>query len=180
LSRIGHVLQTIGSRALISTARRGICDGCKTRSGCAFDMAPANDTLEKPEEIMAANPVDARVGDTVEFDLPGHTELKLSFIIWVVPLLGLIGGAAAGAALHEALSLSRDPATLLGALTGLILSYLLVVLLDRRTGKDPRLEPRILKIVNASDCPQAPERNGDQGDFRSNSLMALILFFPFL
>ena len=164
MSRIGHVLETTGGRALISTARRGICDGCKTRSGCAFDMAPADETPEKaetPEKIMVANPVDARAGDTVEFDLPGHTELKLSFIIWVVPLLGLIGGATAGAALHEALSLSRDPATLLGAITGLVLSFLLVVFFDRKARKDPRLEPRILKIVNASDCPQAPEQQMD-------------------
>lgn len=167
MSRIGHVLETSGGRALISTARRGICDGCKTRSECAFDMALANESSktsessETPEKIMVANPVDARAGDTVEFDLPGHTELKLSFIIWVVPLLGLIGGAVAGAALHETLSLPRDPATLLGALTGLVLAFVLVIFYDRKARSDPRLEPRILKIVNASDCPQAPEQPFD-------------------
>jgi sigma-E factor negative regulatory protein RseC len=161
MSRIGYVIETRGGRALISTSRRGICNECADRSGCAFDMTLAG---EKPEEILAANPVDARAGDTVAFDLPGHTELKLSLIIWVVPLLGLVGGAVAGAALHRALPLSKDPATLLGALAGLALSFLPVLFYDRRARKDPRLEPRILKIVNVSDCPAAPEQPGDKGD----------------
>ena len=52
---------------------------------------------------------------TVEFDLPGHSELKISLVLWAVPLLGLVAGAAAGAGLHPLLPVGRDLATLLGA-----------------------------------------------------------------
>jgi sigma-E factor negative regulatory protein RseC len=142
MSRLGHVIETRGDHATISTSRRGICDGCSEKSSCSFESALGKDT---PEEVLALNPVNARVGDHVEFDLPGHTELKVSLVVWGVPVAGLIAGAAAGSNLG--LPLSEDLATLLGAVAGSVLAYLAVMLYDRRAARDSRLKPRILKIV---------------------------------
>jgi sigma-E factor negative regulatory protein RseC len=156
MPRAGFVIETTGDMARVSTSRRGVCDGCGDRSRCAFDQALGQG---KPEEIVAKNTVHARPGDLVEFDLVGHTELKVSLLVWVVPLAGLITGAAAGAYYHETLLLDRDLATLLGALAGCALAFLLVFAFERRAKKDPRLTPRILKVVNSSSCPTPREES---------------------
>lgn len=149
MPRIGYVIETRNEKALISTTRRGICADCAEKSSCSFENALGKET---PEEVTVLNPVNARVGDYVHFDLVGHTELKVSLMVWVVPLAGLIAGAIAGANLYETIHLSQDPATLIGAVLGFFLAFSLVMLYDRKAAKDPRLIPRILKVVNAASC----------------------------
>ena len=154
MTRLGYVIETAGDRALVSTKRQGICGNCAERSSCpndsALDTAP-------PETITVLNPVKARPGDNVEIDLPGHTELKVSFLIWAVPLAGLIAGAMAGA---KWIPLGLDLATLIGAAAGLALAFSIVVVCDRRAAGSRRLVPRIIKVVNHSSCPASP---ADQG-----------------
>jgi sigma-E factor negative regulatory protein RseC len=155
MPRIGYVLETAAGTARIVTTRRGICAGCSERSSCSFENALGKDV---PEEVTARNPVGAKPGDTVEFDLPGHTELKVSLLVWVVPLAGMIAGAVAGANLHRWLSLGRDPATLLGAVAGSALAFAGVILCDRRASRDERLVPSVLKVVPPSSCSGLPVR----------------------
>jgi positive regulator of sigma E activity len=83
----------------------------------------------------------------VEFDLAGHAELRISLLLWVVPLIGLIAGAIAGANLHGAISLGRDAATLVGAVLGSALAFGPVVLLDRRSRGSPELVPVVRKVL---------------------------------
>ena len=104
------------------------------------------------EEVTARNPVHAGPGDHVEFDLGGHTELKISLLVWVVPLIGLMAGAIAGASLHHLVSLGRDVATLIGFVVGGGLAFGLVIAIDRRARGDARLVPEILRILPTGSC----------------------------
>ena len=151
MTRLGYVSELRGDRAVISTSRRGVCDGCSEQSSCAFDKALGKD---KPVEVEAVNAVHALPGDFVEFDLKGHTELKVSLLVWAVPFAGIITGAALGAGFSDAVGLSRDVATLIGAAVGLLLAYAMVMAVDRRSKDDPRLTPHILKIVKPASCPE--------------------------
>ena len=149
MPRIGIVIETTGQSARVSAPRRGVCDGCADRSSCSFENALGQD---KPEMGEVYNPIDAQPGQTVQFDLPGHTELELSLLVWVVPLIGLVAGAALLASLHEQLSLGQDSATLLGAGLGFAAAFLPVVLCDRLSVGKTRYVPSILKVVSPSSC----------------------------
>jgi sigma-E factor negative regulatory protein RseC len=146
MTRLGYVVKTHGDRAVISTSRRGVCDGCSEKSSCAFDKALGKD---EPVEVEAVNTARALPGDFVEFDLEGHTELKVSLLVWVVPLLGIIAGAVLGTACSDA----GDIATLIGAAVGFILAFAIVIFVDRRSRDDPRLTPHILKVIKPTSCP---------------------------
>ena len=126
---------------------RASCDSCADHGGCGVGDGPTRNQL-----ITAKNAVGARAGDTVEIDLPPRGELKLSFLVWVVPLIGLIGGAVGGALIHSALGLSQDIGTLLGAAFGFALAYLVLRRIDRSVADDPRLSPYIVKVVGALSC----------------------------
>ncbi len=153
MSRTGTVLKTSGDHALVAATRRGICDGCADRSNCSVEdpfthAAEASD--EVLEHLTARNPIQAQPGDHVEFDLPGHTELSLSVLVWIVPLLGLIAGAVLGANIHQVLSMDRDSATLLGLLAGAAAAFAVVMRIDRKAAGDERLTPVILKVLSSS------------------------------
>ena len=149
MPRIGIVIETTGQSARVSAPRRGVCDGCADRSSCSFEQALGQD---KPEMVEVYNGIGAQPGQMVQFDLPGHTELAVSLLVWVVPLIGLITGAALLASLHERLSLAQDSATLLGAGVGFAAAFLPVVLFDRLAAAKSRYVPSILKVVSPSSC----------------------------
>ncbi len=152
MPRIGVVLDTEGEHARLETSRRGVCDGCADHSSCAVEGVVATGVSEV---VTARNPVGARPGDRVEFDLPGHTELKLSFLVWVVPLCGVLAGAILGAAAHPLLPLDRDLATLLGSVLGIAVAFAVVIPIDRKARGSAALVPRILKVIPpALSCSQ--------------------------
>jgi sigma-E factor negative regulatory protein RseC len=138
----GVVIAIQGSRAEVSTSRRGACAGCAEASTCDLGMHEG-----RTEIVAVENPVGARPGDTVELDLPGNAALKLSVLVWVLPLLGLVGGALIGATLSSDLGLGEDGGTLLGALTGAALVFTALRRFDRRAGNDQRLTPYIARVV---------------------------------
>jgi len=144
MPRFGIIVETIGDQAVIETSRRGICAECSHQSSCSLEGALGKDV---PEKVRANNPIGAKVGDVVEFDLKGHTELKLSLLIWAVPLAGLITGAMTGASVSESLSLSADTAAFIMGLAGLVLFFVPVMVYERYFAKDHRLTPDILRIT---------------------------------
>jgi sigma-E factor negative regulatory protein RseC len=144
MARVGTVLEVRGEHALIEAARRGVCEGCADQQSCAVDALGSSDHIES---VLAHNPVAAGPGDVVEFDLAGHAELRISLLVWVVPLAGLIAGAIVGANLHGAISLGRDVGTLAGAVLGVALAFGAVVAVDRRSRGSPDLVPVVRKVL---------------------------------
>ncbi len=153
MPRIGTVLAVDGDQARVETSRRGICDGCSDHSSCAVEGFASKGISE---QVTARNLVHARPGDHVEFELSGHTELKISIIVWVVPLIGLVAGAIAGSKLHHLVPFGRDVATLIGLVVGAGLAFGPVIALDRRARDDTNLVPEIRKILPSGSCPSTP------------------------
>jgi sigma-E factor negative regulatory protein RseC len=154
MSRFGTIIETQEKRATIKTSRRGVCESCAEKDNCSFDSALGKDV---PEELFAINELGAQKGDRVEFDLPGHSELKISLLVWAVPLIGLLTGGTIGALYCDLIGLSADPATFLGAVAGLLLFIFPVAIYDRKVGKDPRITPHITKIISGASCPGTSE-----------------------
>jgi len=149
VSRIGVVIEELGPFAKVSTSRRGICEECTEKAGCSFDAALSGGRVEV---VTVANSVGAQVGDTVEFDLPGHAELKISIVVWLTPLTGLLIGALAGSEWHQRLALSADLGTLLGAALGFLTAFIPVLGYDRLVARRNRLTPSILKKLPLPGC----------------------------
>ena len=144
MARHGFILQASGDTALVSSSKRSICAECSDKGSCGLEDGHASDL---PEEITVLNPVGAKPGDWVEFDLPGHTELRLSFIIWVVPLIGLLAGAALAGRIFTSASMSEDAMAAIGGVAGFILAFVPIMIYDRWMAKGKGVKPIITKIV---------------------------------
>lgn len=149
MARVGHVIEKQGEFAIISTSRRGVCEGCGDKANCSFDPALGGD---KPEVVTVRDPIGTRLGDMVEFDLVGRMELKVSMIVWILPLIGLIAGALFGSQVYATISLSRDIGTLFGAIGGFILVFLGVMGYERLYLKKGTLTPVVQKKIASANC----------------------------
>ena len=116
--------------------------GCSEASACDLGVHEG-----RADVVTVDNKVGARPGDRVELDLPGNATLKLSALVWVLPLLGLVGGAAAGAALGSRFGGSEDVAALLGAGAGIAGVFVGLRRIDRRVAGDDRIIPYIVRVV---------------------------------
>ncbi len=150
MGRVGLVVRTDGQHAMVSASRRGACDGCADADGCSVGSRPDPKTAEV---VDAVNPVGARAGDWVEFDLTGHSELAASAVVWGMPLVGLVGGVVIGGGGHQLVGLSQDTAALIGSAVGLALAVVVMRAIDRRVAGSDRLVPRIERVVSRADCP---------------------------
>ncbi len=85
ITETGIIIKTIDEKAFISVRETGACNDCKAKSLC---LPSANST----KQILAKNDLKAECGDEVGFEEIGSIVLKLSFMQFGVPLIGLIIG----------------------------------------------------------------------------------------
>lgn len=152
--RTGHVIEVRGDMARVSTSKQGPCEGCNEKGSCQPSFGSAAALLETVE---CRNLAGARRGDTVEIELLGHAELRVSLLVWIVPIVGLIAGAAVGAGVAEAAGVGPDVASLTGALLGVSGAYGALMRLDRRAATDARLVPAVKRVLERAH-PRHPVR----------------------
>ncbi len=159
MPRTGLVLSVDGSRATISTMKRGVCEDCAEAGACNANVSIIK---EKPEVVVADNTLGARAGEMVDFDLPEGQELRVSLLVWVVPLIGMVIGVAVGAFASESLPVSQDVGAVVGAALGLLAAFGVLRVIDRRSETDERLTLRIIRVVQVdSSCGLKDEAPGD-------------------
>jgi sigma-E factor negative regulatory protein RseC len=140
---IGIVIKTeLGGYARIVTDRKSACGGCQsTPSGCRGCLASAK------MESRAANPVNAEAGDLVRLQLSSGSLLTGAAILYLLPVFGLLFGAATGVLASPAFDWSEISASMGGAIIGLVSGYAIVVALDRNPNIRRFVMPTITAIV---------------------------------
>lgn len=137
----GVVIEASGPTALVRAEQSGRCSGCASAGFCHGGEGGER-------TVEAENPLGAAKGDRVVIALPAGALLKASFRVYMVPVLGLLAGAAAvqlvvrGLAGDEAAS----AAAAAGGAAGAVLAFILQRRLSRRRGGED-LRPRIVRVL---------------------------------
>lgn len=113
--------------------------------GMHCDGACAGCSQKPTEEILALadNTIGAKPGDFVEVEPTGVGNISISFIVFLLPCIGLALGYVFGQSL---LGLGETSA-LLTALAGLVIGFLPALLINRSISKSTNPEFRILKYL---------------------------------
>jgi sigma-E factor negative regulatory protein RseC len=101
-------------------------------------------------EVFAVNPIGARAGDRVVLKMDTLSFLKGTFLVYMFPILLLVGGAALG----EWISISSNqpsplPSVLFG-FGGLALGLILMKRIANRLAKRDDYRPRIARVIGRS------------------------------
>ena len=130
------VLEVKDKEAKVKIERSKSCRGC----GLCF-LNPGGMMITEVED-----PIGVKVGDRVKVELPDKDFLKAAFILYLVPIFGLIIGAFIGSNFN---SQKTGILGIFGGFIGLALSFVFIHYYDRKIGSQKSLTPRITKIISA-------------------------------
>lgn len=134
-----------GETCWVTATRRSACGACSARSGCGSGVL-AEVLGKRTPRVRALNRAGARPGDRVVVAVTPGAFLRSSLAMYLVPLLGLLGGGMAGTLMAGNLGLAgADGLALAGGLAGASIAMLWVRAFARRVAVDPRYQPVVLR-----------------------------------
>jgi sigma-E factor negative regulatory protein RseC len=146
----GIVQKTENGWTWVLTQRKGACNTCGHKGAC--HMVEGSDRMV----VKARNKAQAQIGDEVEIFLSTRTHLKTVFIVYMVPVLGLLAGAILASNLSLFLGVNEKWGMALFPILGLVLAFLLVRLFETRMKARRELIPVVTRVVRHS-IPSAPD-----------------------
>ena len=141
MSEEGIVKRTIGTKAWVVTTRSEMCEACASQGACKVLGGG------KEMEVEAINTAQAKPGDQVLLTLENQSLIKLSFLVYMFPILALIAGAALGQKVGPLLSINQELASFgLGAIA-FGLAFLIVRKKDKTLEQTGSTIPRVTRII---------------------------------
>lgn len=145
LTETGRVVALEDDGLWVETIRATTCGNCSARKGCGHGLlnqlgssrsnyvrVPVAEALQPPLQI----------NEEVRFELPEQVVVRGSFVVYLMPLLCLLGGASLGSLLFPAAP--GDLATGIGAMAGFCGGLLLVRLHAWKHRNNLDHQPRLL------------------------------------
>ena len=118
IEETGIVTKVDGIIARVAVQKKGTCEGCAAKGVC--------ETTDAGMEIEALNPVQARVGQTVEVSLKPQAYLKGTILVYGFPLIAFISGVILGKNIGEKYfrEINSDILSVVLGFSALIISFL--------------------------------------------------------
>jgi len=123
------VVKVLGNEALVEAIGEGGCGQCSSEKGCGSSKLTQL-FCSKPRQFTVRNEANAGIGDEVQITLQDGVLLRSSILIYVLPLVLLLGGGMLGAFFSHDVA-SRDGYAAVGSLLGLCGGFWLAKLLSK-------------------------------------------------
>ncbi len=102
-------------------------------------------------EVEALNPVGAQVGDSVVINFESSALLKISFRLYVFPMLCLIAGAVRGQQLAPLFNFRDSTASIIFAILFFILAFVFIKFRSARMAQKDVYHPKITRVLKRAD-----------------------------
>lgn len=135
--------------ASVTPLRGEVCGSCPCQGTC---QALGRKT---ERQIVAINRAGAKAGDWVLVSIGAGSFLKISSLVYLLPILGLVAGSSMGERYSAQIWPAGNPETV-SILTGLLfvgISLIIIRLFSGRLGQNHRYYPVIEKILHHSPLP---------------------------
>jgi len=141
-------------KAFVRVQKNSACAHCGSRGMCQIDN-------EREMVVEVENRLGARQGDQVEVMVPTGSFMKISLMVYMLPVLAFMFGAFMGDNLASRLSLNPSLAAIMGGTGLMVIFFYLLKKLDKTISRKKRYMPRIIRILG-------PRNNG--GDEKCDAL----------
>ena len=128
--------------AWVETKRTGSCENCSQKGHCHLS-SDANSRMI----VKAENVAQARTGDEVEIYLNSRTKLKGLFMVYILPVIGLLLGAISGKGMSRLIGLNSDLGTVLTGFCGMAVAFFIARVLGFRMKENNELTPIVSRII---------------------------------
>ena len=147
IEEIGTIVELKGKQiAVVLCRRQSACDHCPSSGACQLGSDGEAMLVE------AFNGIGAQISDRVRVVTQTKHFLQSSFVLYIVPIIGLLIGAFLGQAIAEMTSVGLDP-SLLSAILGIafMAGTFLIIKLGTGVLKREIFMPRIVEIQAQAD-----------------------------
>tara|TARA_R110000772_G_scaffold141114_4_gene250473 strand:- start:110307 stop:110792 length:486 start_codon:yes stop_codon:yes gene_type:complete len=144
LIETGRVVALEADSLWVETIRRSTCGSCAAQKGCGHGLLNRiRDGQVGLVRVLPGqfSPAEYQIDDEVEIGIPDEVIVRGSLVVYMLPLLTLLAGAALAA---RWLPLSPDLAAGLGMLGGFAIGLLVVRWHAWRHRNDRRLQPVLM------------------------------------
>lgn len=138
----GIVIKAGSATAWVKASKCAACKSCKAKAFC--DAAGGSDDSV---EIEAINVVGAKADDRVTISFNTSSLLKVSFLVYIVPVLFLVMGAVVGDKIAQAFNYNQSMLSVLVGIVFLAAGFFIVKTKGRALSKKDEYKPRIIKIL---------------------------------
>jgi sigma-E factor negative regulatory protein RseC len=143
----GIIEKASQDKAVIRIQRSSACTHCKSRGACQFSEGKAM-LIEVPNDLQA------KINDHVEISVPEGALLKLSLLVYFVPILALIAGALGGSVLAQSFNLKPTLTPILCGGFFMGIAFCVLKWVDRGAQVRRNYQPRMTKILFSATSPQ--------------------------
>ena len=148
LLETGRVVAVETDSVWVETIRKTTCGSCAAQKGCGHGLM--NRISDGHRSLIRALPgelraQDCRIDDEVSISIPEEVILRGSLVVYILPLLIMLAGAAGGSILMPA---NADLGSALGAVAGFAVGFGLVRLHAHRHRDDSSLQPTLVEIIH--------------------------------
>jgi sigma-E factor negative regulatory protein RseC len=156
IEEYGTIVELKGKQiAVVLCQRNSACDHCPSSGAC--QIGDDSETMQ----VEAFNQIGAKVSDRVKVVTSTKHFLQSSFILYIVPIIGLLIGALIGQAIGEMTAVALNP-SLLSAILGVafLVGTFLCIKVGTRALKREIFMPRIVEIQTQADTQTEALQNG--------------------
>ncbi|NLC69913.1 MAG: SoxR reducing system RseC family protein [Desulfuromonadaceae bacterium] len=132
------------SVAMVQCRKSSACKGCASANLCSLGRDDGDRTVE------VHNPLQAQVGERVRIATTSKAFYQSSFLVYIVPLIGLVVGALIGQSAGRWIGIDPNIPSALGGFLSLAATLLAIRSLNRRLPKE-RYMPTAVEVLSAAD-----------------------------
>ncbi len=138
----GVVVEVSGRMARVRTQKTGACESCSAKSSCHVLGGG------KEMEVEVVNIAAAGIGDRVLIAFETASLVKASFLIYVLPILGMMAGGFLGQGIASYLGWNSAASSIVTAFGFLGLSFVFVRAKGNRMSRKEIYQPKIIRILD--------------------------------
>ncbi len=141
IEETAEVVAVEGDIAVLRTERQSACNSCSVKSGCGTSVL-SRVVGQRSSQVEVSNTLQLEVGERVVVAIEEQALVKGSLLIYLLPLLiMLVAGVVAE------MLFAREVVTLIAALSGLLISVVLVRTLLAVTGLNHAIRPQLIRRI---------------------------------
>ncbi len=153
MEQYGLIIENKGETAMVNLQRHLTCENC----GRCGILSGSN---RREIIVEALNPIKAEEGQRVTIESDDRQILFISFMLYLVPIGGLLAGILIWTRIAEKLSLNgnQDLAAAGFGLALMAVIFLFIRTWDRKVKDDPKYKPVITGLIEAEpdSCDETP------------------------
>ncbi|MCD4788074.1 MAG: SoxR reducing system RseC family protein [Desulfobacterales bacterium] len=145
----GIVTKVYSSTAWVKCSKSAACESCSAKGFCDTVGGGSDDDVE----VEAINAVGAKVDDRVTISFETSSLLKVSFLVYMVPVLFLILGVVIGDKIAPIFNYDQSIFSMLVGFLFLLAAFFFVKAKGKELSKKDEYQPKIIRILNRIPSP---------------------------